>query len=69
VAAAFHLLSRWFLAQLILSTMKMEAICSSETLVDFPRTTQCYIPEDGTLHSKYLLYEKIIKYKYRVIIF
>jgi hypothetical protein len=29
-----HLLSLWFLAQLIFSTLKMEAICSSETLVD-----------------------------------
>jgi hypothetical protein len=27
----------------------MEAICSSETLVDTQRTTRRYIPEDGTL--------------------
>jgi hypothetical protein len=33
------------------STLKMEAICSSETSVDFQRTTQRYIPEDGTLHN------------------
>jgi hypothetical protein len=32
------------------STMKMEAICSSETSVDFQRTTRRYIPEDSTLH-------------------
>jgi hypothetical protein len=30
--------------------MKMEAICSSEMLVDFQRSTQDYIPEDNTLH-------------------
>jgi hypothetical protein len=29
----------------------MEAICSSETLVDTQLTTQRYIPEDGTLHN------------------
>jgi hypothetical protein len=29
----------------------MEAICSSETSVDFQRTTRRYIPEDGTLHN------------------
>jgi hypothetical protein len=27
------------------STLKMEAICSSETLVDFQRTTWRYIPD------------------------
>jgi hypothetical protein len=30
-------------------TLKMEAICSSETSVDFQRTTQRYIPEESTL--------------------
>jgi hypothetical protein len=35
----YRLLSRWFLAQLIASTLKMETICSSETSVDFQRTT------------------------------
>jgi hypothetical protein len=48
---AFLLLLRWFLAQLIVSTLKMEAICSSETSVDTQRTTRRYIPEDGTLHN------------------
>jgi hypothetical protein len=33
------------------STLKMVAICSSETSVDSQRTTQHYIPEDGTLHN------------------
>jgi hypothetical protein len=28
-----------------------KAICSFETLVDFQWTTQCYIPEDGTLQK------------------
>jgi hypothetical protein len=32
------------------STLKMEAICSSETSVEFQRITQRYIPEDSTLH-------------------
>jgi hypothetical protein len=32
-------------------TLKMEAICSSETLVDFQQTTFHYIPEDNTLHN------------------
>jgi hypothetical protein len=29
----------------------MEAICSSETSVDFQRVTRRYIPEDSTLHN------------------
>jgi hypothetical protein len=29
----------------------MEAICSSETSVDFQRTTRRYIPENSTLHN------------------
>jgi hypothetical protein len=29
--------------------MKMEAICSSETSVDFQQTTRCYIPENSAL--------------------
>jgi hypothetical protein len=33
--------------------MKMEATCSSETSVDFQRTTWRYIPEDGTLYLEY----------------
>jgi hypothetical protein len=41
----------WFLAQFNFSTLKMEAIFSSETSVDFQRTTRRYIPEDGTLHN------------------
>jgi hypothetical protein len=40
-----------FLAELIFSTLKMEAICSSEMSVDIQRTTRRHIPEDDTLHN------------------
>jgi hypothetical protein len=43
-------LARWFHAELIFSTLKMEAICFSETSVDTQRTTRHYIPEDGSLY-------------------
>jgi hypothetical protein len=33
------------------STVKIEATCSSETSVEFHRTTRRYIPEDRTLHN------------------
>jgi hypothetical protein len=33
------------------STLKMEAIFSSETSVGFQRTTWLYIPESSTLHN------------------
>jgi hypothetical protein len=36
---------------IIISTLKMEAIFSSETSVDFHRTTRRYIPEDRTLYN------------------
>jgi hypothetical protein len=38
-------------AELISSTLKMEAICSSETSVETQRNTRCHIPEDDTLHN------------------
>jgi hypothetical protein len=44
-------LSSWFVAELIFSALKMEAISPSETPVDYQRTTRRYIPEDGTLHN------------------
>jgi hypothetical protein len=50
---AWHLLACWFFAELISSTLKMEAICSSETSVDTQRTTRCHIPEDDTLHNQH----------------
>jgi hypothetical protein len=34
------------------SPLEMEATCSSKISVDFQQTTQCYIPEDRTLHMK-----------------
>jgi hypothetical protein len=46
-----HLLACCFLAELIFSTLEMEAICSSETSVDTQWTTWHYIPEVGTLHN------------------
>jgi hypothetical protein len=33
------------------TTLKMKAICSSETSVQFTRSTRCHIPEDGILHN------------------
>jgi hypothetical protein len=33
----------------------MEATCSSETSVDFQRTTRRHIPEDTTLHNPLLI--------------
>jgi hypothetical protein len=33
------------------STLKMEVTCSSETSVDFQRTTQRYIPKDRNIHN------------------
>jgi hypothetical protein len=32
------------------STMKKETVRSSETSMNFYRTTKCHIPEDGALH-------------------
>jgi hypothetical protein len=37
-------------------TLKMKAICSSETSVDFQRTTRRYIPEDRTLNNREVSY-------------
>jgi hypothetical protein len=39
------------LAEIISSTLKMEAICSSETSVETQHTTRRHIPEDDTLHN------------------
>jgi hypothetical protein len=47
---ACHLLARWF-AEPISSTLKMEAISSSETSGTTQRTTRRHIPEDDTLYN------------------
>jgi hypothetical protein len=49
------LLSRLFFFSAYSSTLKREAICSSETSVDFQRTTRRYIPEDSALQDLYSL--------------
>jgi hypothetical protein len=36
------------------SNLKMEAMCFSETSIDFQRTTRRYIPEDSTLLQLYI---------------
>jgi hypothetical protein len=38
-------------AEIISSTLKMEAICSSETSFAPQQTTRCHIPEDDTLYN------------------
>jgi hypothetical protein len=35
------------------ATLKVETACSSETSVDFQRTTWRYIPEDRTIHNNW----------------
>jgi hypothetical protein len=45
-----HLLACWF-AEPISSTLKMEAICSSERSVQTQRTTRRHFPEDDTLQD------------------
>jgi hypothetical protein len=54
--------TRWF-AEPISSTLKMEAICSSETSVETQRTTWRHIPEDDTLQSIFCFrrYERKVK--------
>jgi hypothetical protein len=43
-------------------TLKMEATHSSETSVDFQRTTLCYTPKDITLHKEKSSYTHILIY-------
>jgi hypothetical protein len=42
-------------------TLKMEAIYSSETSVDFQQTTRRYIPEDSTLQTDTFLKKNLKK--------
>jgi hypothetical protein len=41
----------------------MEATFSSETLVGFQRTTQCYIPKDSTLDNQYRVLYYIAQFR------
>jgi hypothetical protein len=43
--------TQWRLLLACCSALKMEAVCSSETSVNFYRTAQRHIPGDSTLHS------------------
>jgi hypothetical protein len=47
----YRLLACWFLAELIFSTLMIEAICSSKTSVDIQWTTRRFIPEFDTIHN------------------
>jgi hypothetical protein len=47
-------------------TLKMEATYSSETSVNFQRTTRSFIPEDRTLHNR--LCEKLKSYIFRIVV-
>jgi hypothetical protein len=49
----------------LIASLKMEAICSSKTSVDFQRTTWRYIPEDSTLHNHPC--ENLKSYNFRVV--
>jgi hypothetical protein len=46
----WHVLS-WFFCLAYFSALKIEAICSSETSIDFQLTKQRYIPENNTLQG------------------
>jgi hypothetical protein len=53
-------------AKLISSTLKMEAICSSETSLETQRTTRRHIPEYDTIHNHRC--ENLKFYKIKVIL-
>lgn len=36
----------------VFSTLKMEAVCSSKTLINLYQTMQCHIPEDSNFHRR-----------------
>jgi hypothetical protein len=55
------MLLHWYLVTF--STLKMEAICSSETSADFQWDTWHYIPEDGTLNNRRCGYLKSYRKK------
>jgi hypothetical protein len=49
-SSAYHLLTRWFIAEIISPTLKMEATRASKTSVGTQRSTRRYIPEVDTLY-------------------
>jgi hypothetical protein len=49
------------------STLKMKETCSSETSVDFKRTTRRCIPEDTTLHNRRWENLRSYKMKYGIV--
>jgi hypothetical protein len=55
----------FFFAELISLTLKMEAICSSETSVETQQTTRRHIPEDDSLHNHHC--ENLKSYMEKVI--
>jgi hypothetical protein len=67
---ACHLLTCWSLLKFS-STLKMEAICSTETSVDFQQTTRRHIPEHDTLQYivKFDLYVMEILQLYTLIMY
>jgi hypothetical protein len=57
-AASIAMLHTGFLSYS--STLKMEATCSSELLLDFQWTTQCYVPEDRGFQMKAIIFKERI---------
>jgi hypothetical protein len=56
---AFFMVASYFAYS---STLKMESICSSETSVDFHRTTRRYVAEDGrTAHRLMALENSVLR--------
>jgi hypothetical protein len=49
------------LAKIIFSTLKMEAICSSETSVATHQTTRRHIAEDDTLHRQRVFENRVLR--------
>jgi hypothetical protein len=62
-------LATCLLAELISSTLKMEAICSSETSIDTQRTTWRHIPENNTLHIYINTYSDLSVFGFLILIY
>jgi hypothetical protein len=59
-SSACHLLSCWFLARLIFSSLKMKAICSPETSVD--NGLHGFISQKTVLFMKVTVFEDVLLY-------